>query len=305
MLDLTGAVQVALLESPNYQQQLETLYLSGFDVTFERFRFDTQFFGGSSIFYTAEGPQRSGTAERVERVGSESVAARQSVPRRKADGHRRRARRRLRQLADVAVRRAGRLHEPVRSSISTWFSRCCARGGRARVLERLTISERSLLANVRQMEHYQRGFYLNVVTGRDPGQGPNRRGGLFGGSGLEGFSGVGVGGFGRVGGVGGNQQSQGFGFTGGAGAQQAGGYIGLLQTAQIIRNQYSNIAGLGDSLEQLQAANDAGRIDRFQVDLARQALYNAQSQLLNNENIYADGARQLQAAVRLAADRWT
>jgi hypothetical protein len=60
VLDLTGAVQVALLESPNYQQQLETLYLSGLDVTFERFRFDSQFFGGSSIFYTAEGPDRAG-----------------------------------------------------------------------------------------------------------------------------------------------------------------------------------------------------------------------------------------------------
>src|SRR6185436_7116508 len=31
------------------------------------------------------------------------------------------------------------------------------------------------------------------------------------------------------------------------------------------------------------------RIDRFQVDLARQALYNAQSQLLNSQNIYDDG----------------
>ena len=57
VLDLTGAVQLALLESPNYQEQLETLYLSGLDVTFERFRFDTQFFGGSSIFFTAEGPR--------------------------------------------------------------------------------------------------------------------------------------------------------------------------------------------------------------------------------------------------------
>ncbi len=139
------------------------------------------------------------------------------------------------------------------------------------------------------MEHYRRGFYLNVVTGRDPGQGPSRRGGVFGGSGLEGFSGVGVGGFGRVGGAGGAQLVQGFGFTGGAGAQAAGGYIGLLQTAQVIRNQFANIAALGDSLEQLQAAHDAGRIDRFQVDLARQALYNAQSQLLNSQNIYDDG----------------
>src|SRR3990172_9946753 len=60
VLDLTGAVQLALLESPIYQQQLETLYLSGLDVTFERFRLDTQFFGGSSIFYTADGQPRNG-----------------------------------------------------------------------------------------------------------------------------------------------------------------------------------------------------------------------------------------------------
>src|SRR6185436_10687385 len=65
-----------------------------------------------------------------------------------------------------------------------------------------------------------------------------------------------------------------------------GGYLGLLQSAQIIRNQYTNIAGLGDSVEQLQAAYEAGRIDRFQVDLARQALYNAQSQLLNSQALY-------------------
>jgi outer membrane protein TolC len=103
---------------------------------------------------------------------------------------------------------------------------------------------------------------------------------------LEGFSGVGGGGFGRVGGFEGRFGGQGFGFTGGAGAQQAGGYIGLLQQAQVIQNQYANIGGLGDSLAQLQAAYDAGRIDRFQVDLARQALYNAQSQLLNSEALY-------------------
>jgi outer membrane protein TolC len=161
-------------------------------------------------------------------------------------------------------------------------------GGRTRVMERLTIAERGLLANVRQMDHYRRGFYVEVVTGRDVTQGLNRRGGVFGGSGLEGFTGVGVGGFGRVGGAGAAQVAQGFGFTGGAGAAAAGGYLGLLQTAQVIRNQFANIAALGDSLEQLQAAHDAGRIDRFQVDLARQALYNAQSQLLNSQNIYDD-----------------
>jgi hypothetical protein len=287
VLDLPGAVQVALLESPVYQQQLENLYLSGLDVTFERFRFDSQFYGGTSIFYTAEGPQRSGLPS-----GSSVLEVNPSRP----DNPYR---------VEKLTATGGQLVVSFANSLMWQFAGpddytsqsilnfnliqpLLRAGGRARVLERLTISERSLLANVRQMEHYQRGFYLNVVTGRDPGQGPSRRGGLLGGSGLEGFSGVGVGGFGRVGAVGGGNANAAQGVTGGAGAQQAGGYIGLLQTSQIIRNQYSNIAGLGDSLEQLQAANEAGRIDRFQVDLARQALYNAQSQLLNNENIYAD-----------------
>jgi hypothetical protein len=288
VLDLTGAVQVALLESPNYQQQLETLYLSGLDVTFERFRFDSQFFGGSSIFHTLEGPVRAGKAggSSVLEVSPSDPTNRFRVEKLTATG------------GELVVGLANSLiwqfAGPDNFTSTTLLDFSLVQpllraGGRARVLERLTIAERGLLSNVRQMEHYRRGFYLNVVTGRDPGQGPSRRGGVFGGSGLEGFTGVGVGGFGRVGAAGGAQLAQGFGFTGGAGAQAAGGYIGLLQTAQIIRNQFANIAALGDSLEQLQAAHDAGRIDRFQVDLARQALYNAQSQLLNSQNIYDDG----------------
>src|SRR5205823_3846229 len=101
------------------------------------------------------------------------------------------------------------------------------RGGRDRILERLTLSERTLLQNVRQMEHYRRGFYLELVTGRAAGAGPSREGGVFGGSGLEGFSGVGGGGFGQVGtataatnniGAAGNA-------TTAAGAAQAGGFM--------------------------------------------------------------------------------
>ncbi|MEX0610869.1 MAG: TolC family protein, partial [Pirellulales bacterium] len=281
VLDLTGAVQLALLESPSYQQQLETLYLSGLDVTFERFRFDAQYFGNSSIFFTNEGRVRANTP-----VGSSLLEVQPlnlQVQKLTATG------------GELVVGFANSLmwqfagQDNYTSSTLIDFNLVqplLRMGGRIFVMERLTIAERALLANVRQMEHYRRGFYLNVVTGREPGEGPNRRGGFFGGSGLEGFAGVGGGGFGRVGGFGGGFFGQGFGFTGGAGAQQAGGYVGLLQTAQVIQNQYANIAALGDSLEQLQAAYEAGRIDRFQVDLARQALYNAQSQLLNSEATY-------------------
>lgn len=293
-LDMRGAAEMALVNSPQYQSELETLYLSALDVSFERFRFDTQFFGGSSIFVTADGRNRTGT-------GNSSTVLEVSPLR---AGNPLEARRLTATGGEFVVGAANSLvwqfagpndYSSTTLLDFTFLQPLLRGGGRTQILERLTIAERTLLANVRQMERYRRGFYLNVVTGQDAGQGPSRRGGFFGGSGLEGFAGVGGGGFGNVGNFGnfngffgnnGLQQGQGGGFTGGAGAQGAGGFIGLLQNQQQLRNQRSNVIALGDSYEQLQATYDAGRIDRFQVDLARQALYNAQSQLLTAQAGY-------------------
>ena len=139
-------------------------------------------------------------------------------------------------------------------------------GGRARVLESLTQSERDLLANVRQMAQFQQGFYVNIATGRSSGSGPS-----LGGN-------VGQAGLGLL-----------AGFPGGRnGAPDAGGYLGLLQDQQRIRNQTTNIAALRDSLAQLEASFDANRIgSRLQIDQARQALLNAQSSLLSSRTAYA------------------
>ncbi|MCC7086632.1 MAG: TolC family protein, partial [Pirellulales bacterium] len=116
-----------------------------------------------------------------------------------------------------------------------------------------------------------------------------RRGGVFGGAGLEGFTGIG-GGFGTVSTQSSIQTQQAsnanFGVAGGAGAGEAGGYIGLVQRQQEIRNAQSNVAALGGSVTQLDAAYAAGRIDKFQVDLARQAFYNAQSRLMTDITNY-------------------
>ena len=286
-LDIPGAVRVALIESPIYQRELEDLYLSALDVSFERFRFDTQFFGHSDILFTADGRDRNGTgtpsslfevnpatpgigleARKLCATGSELVVG----------------------FANSLVWQFAGPNDYTSTSLIDFslVQPLLRGGGRTRVLERLTISERALLANVRQMERYRRGFYLNIVTGRSPGPGPSRRGGVFGGAGLEGFSGVGGGGFGGLGGGIGSffGAGGGGGVTGGAGAAGANGYLGLLQDQQVLRNQHANVAALRDSVLQLQASHDAGRIDRFQVDLAQQALYNSQSQLLAAENAY-------------------
>ncbi|MBX3415826.1 MAG: hypothetical protein KF708_24295 [Pirellulales bacterium] len=279
VLDRDAAVQLALVQSRDYQTNLEELYLSALDVTFERFRFDYQFFGGNATNFTTEGPVAGGDSTLVNSglPGPGTIQARKLYA---AGGEL------IAGMANSIVWEfSGENTFSANSLLNFSFVQPLLRfGGRARVLERLTVSERALLSNVRAMYRFNQAFYLDIVTGRQSTGGPSRRGGFLGGAGLEGFSGVGGGGFGRIGG--GNAGGAGTGAGGGAGAQQAGGYIGLLQDQLNIRNQEANVTGLRDSLAQLEAAHDAGRIDRFQVDLARQALYNAQSILLSRKAAY-------------------
>lgn len=297
VVDANASVLLALQHAPDYQEAREDLYLSALDVSFERFRFDTQFFGGSSLFFAANGRNRNalgGDSSSLLNLATFSPGRNLQMRRLFASG------------GELVVGLANSLmwefSGPNTNSVNTLLDftlvQPLLRGaGRDIALERLTVAERSLLANVRQMERFRRGFYLETVTGRDAGDGPSRRGGLFGGAGLEGFSGVGSGGFGRVGGSG--NFGGGGGFDGGAGAGQAGGYLGLVQAKQDIVNQRGNIAALQSSVVQLEAYFMAGRIDYFQVELARQALFNAQSRLLNTEQDFATAVDQFKISLGL------
>ena len=277
VVDADSAVELALLHSPDYQEELENLYLSALDVSFERFRFDTQFFGGYESIYSVlsrNHPDAAGRSRSLLDASTRDVEARRLL----ATGGEL-----VVGLANSIVWQFAGPNENVTTSLLDFslIQPLLRRAGRNVVLERLTIAERGLLANVRQMERFRRGFYVEIVTGSDAGPGPTRRGGVFGGAGLEGFTGVGSGGFGRVGGFGAT------GFVGaGAGAGQAGGFFGLLQERQGIRNQESTIASLRNSLAQLEAYYAAGRIDFLQVQQAREALFTAQSQLLIARTAY-------------------
>lgn len=246
VLDRHAAVQVALLNSRNYQRELEDLYLSALDVTFERFRFDAQFFFNNNTLFTTVGPNRP-----VGGGGSSSVLTTDTdfqVNKLYAGGG---------QLVvdfanSIVWQFAGADRNTNVSFLNFNFAQPLLRfAGRARVLERLTLAERNLIYNVRQMEQYRQGFYTQVVVGRNPGDGPATRGlGAGVGNPLPSFSGV-------------------------------GGFFGLLQSQVFIRNQEANVTTLRDSLARLQEEFDANRLkDRFQVELARQALYRGQSTLL-------------------------
>jgi hypothetical protein len=289
VIDSDEAYRLALLHSRTYQQQYETLYLSALDVSAERFLFDTQFFGGygTTGFVSHRSPPSGGdTISRLTNRGD--VTARRAF----ANG------------ADLAATIANTLvwnfdgtdtFTPTTLFSLSFIQPLLRNAGKDRVLERLTLSERDLLANVRQMERYRRAFYVDIMTGRDAGTGATRRGGFFGGSGLEGFAGVGGGGFGGVGGgFGGGGAAIG---GGGIGAAQAGGYFGLIQDQQSIRNQRITIAGLRSNLVQLRESlrenlaqipdnPEALLTERLQITQARQRLLDAESGLLTSQASY-------------------
>lgn len=298
-LDGVGAVRLALLHSPSYQQQLETLYLSALDVSAERFRFDTQFFGTTTTGLVASGRRAAGAGGDSRSDFSLGVI----------DAN---ARRFFTTGADLTVGLANsilwQLSGPDTNATTTLLDFTLVqpllrRAGRDRVMETLTLAERTLLANVRQLERYRQGFYMDIMTGAGQQPGPTRRGGFFGTPGLGGFTGVGGGGFGGVGGAAfGGGGAGGAAAGGGAGAGTAGGFLGLLQAQQIIRNQEANIAALRNSLAQLEAFRDAGRIDFFQVEQVRQQVFQSTSQLLTTKRAYQDALDSFKRDLGLPPD---
>jgi len=259
VLDLPTTIDVAYRNSREYQRALENLYLSALDVTFERFRFDAQFFAGSGTTYTTDGQNRPGGPGRS--VSELAVLSDAEVRKLTSSGGEF-----VVGLANSLVWQfSGPNDDLFRTVLDFSIVQPLLRfGGRAVVLERLTQSERDLLANVRQMFQYRQGFFIEIVTGRNSGEAPTRTGR------------IGANGLGLLAGF----------PSGRTGTASAGGLFGLLQDQQEIRNQEANVAGLRSSLLQLEAVFEAGRINRLQVDQARQALYNAQSSLLTAQAAY-------------------
>ncbi len=285
-LRLEDAMELALLHSPSYQQQLETLYLSALDVSTERFRFDAQFFGGFSSQAQHQGNRTPGGESNAITVEPGATIARRFA----AAGE---------LLVSFANAVTWEFFGPndgfTMSQLSFSLVQPLLRGGgRAVALEQLTIAERTLLANLRAFQRYRQGFYTQVAVGESGVSGPQRRGGFFGGTGLTGFTGQGSGGFGGVGDVtgfgrggfgggGAGGAGGGAGFAGG-GAGTVGGFIGLLQQTQQIRNTRDSLNAQLRTLALLESNLEAGLIDIAQVDQFRQNIETERANLLQAQN---------------------
>lgn len=296
VLDTDTAVKLATIHSTLYQAEVETLFLSALDVSSERFLLDNQFYAGWQADYVADGPSRRG-------AGGQSRSNLSTGPLQRTGRRPFSWQRRFASGTDLIVGFANtmtwQLSGPDTQTATTLLDFSLIQpllrgGGRDVILERLTLAERTLLQNVRAFERYKTGFYITVTAGRQAETGPSRRGGLFGGAGLEGFTGLG-GGFGTVGNV---QQRNVAGVQGGGGGvANVGGILGLIQSQLQIKNSQENIAQLQDNLLRYQDAladqltkiaptQDTIPSLQLQAAQARTALVSAQAGLLSTRTNY-------------------
>ena len=291
ILNVDTALRLAYMHSPDYQGQVEELYLTAIDVSTERFAFETQFTGGIDTAYNHLGRLRAGGESNTLGVDSNFDVRRQFATAGTL-------------LVGVANQLTWQFAGPdAHSNLSildfALVQPLLRNGGRAVALERLTRTQRAMLANLRNFQLFRQGFYTSVVVGGGGG-GVRRPGGGFGGTGLTSFTGQGAGGQGGIagaagfgffgfgfGGGGGGGAAAGAGFAGG-GAGTQGGLIGLLQRGQQIRNDEYSLSLQQRTLTLLEANLRAGLIDLTQVDNFRQSIQTLRATLAQSRTGYQD-----------------
>ncbi len=315
-LSRESAVRIATVNSSTFRLQLENLYLSALDVSTERFRFVTQFYGSTDLGFLHTGKDTSGGETNtltVAPLANPAPGAASSLPA-SSSSQTGSAAFLQKQFATGGELSIGLLNTftwnffgPNTNTNNTLLNLNLVQpllrgGGRAIALERLTIVERQLLANLRALQRFRQGFWTQIVLGDATGvTGPSRDGGFSGGTGLSGFSGTGTGGFGTLGQVtnfGGSLATTttgGFGSAGGGTAGFAGGnaglvqgFVGLTQQLQQIRNTQASLNSQVRTLGLLEANLAAGTIDIAQVDILRQNIETERANLLNAQVVLAN-----------------
>ena len=270
VLSLSDAYKLALIHSTDLQEQREELYLSALEVSIQRFGFDSQLFTGFNSFLTSSGSLQSPTGESSTTLASSLGANGEgfSLSRMGITGANF-----VVGLANTIIWEfSGNNTQSANSLINFSLIQPLLRdAGRQRILESLTQAERILLANVRQLERFRRGFYLEITTGRAAGAGPSQASGAFLAS--PGLAGSNV-----------------------------GGYLGLLQQKQIINNLEFSVAQFESLLIQFRELFERDRIDKLQVAQFESSVYGQQQSLLNARITYQNSLDAFKILIGLPPD---
>lgn len=258
LLNRQTAIQIALVNSPDYQSAMENIYLSALRVSLNRYDFDVHYSLGGGAYYDTRF-RGTGNVElnSVDAGGSKYTALGGTF---------------AANIANSIVWTCGGSSDS--SGISTtllnmsFIQPLLRNYGRAYALENLTQTERAFICNLREMERYRQGFYVNVMVGGIGISAPGSGGGV------------------SIPGVEGTMSS-------------AGNLYGLIYTQLELANQRQNVSDLQYSMDRMEALYEADRLDRTQVDQTRQSLLSAQINLMTAENRYKNSLDQYKMALGL------
>lgn len=305
-LDLPGALALSYIHQPQHRSQLETLYLSALDVSAERFRFNLQFYPGSSVSFLRAGQKANGIPiapgspisvprSQLTVINGTAPGAPGTLTRKFASGGTL-----LVNFANTFVWQLAGPHTNATNSLinMSLVQPLLSGGGRIITMETLTLAERTLLSNLRWYERWRQAWfmYLSVGTNNTNANQLQRAGGGFGGTGITGFSGNGIGGLGGVaanagfsgvgnfgggGGLGGGATAAVAGAAGGGTGNLGVSFYSILQQQVNIDNAQNALNLQVRTLRLLEAYLEAGLINIAQVDLFRQSVETSKANIIS------------------------
>ncbi|MDO4629299.1 MAG: hypothetical protein Q4C70_08970, partial [Planctomycetia bacterium] len=258
VLNRETAIQIALVNSPEYQTALENIYMSALRVSLRRYDFDIQYALSGGLHYDTafhgyghlELDSVNARASKYTALGGTFAAG----------------------IANSVVWTLG--GDSDSSGISTtllnmsFIQPLLRNYGRAYALESLTQTERAFICNLREMERYRQGFYVNMMVGGIGISAPGSGGGVS----IPGVEGT---------------------------LSSAGNLYGLIYTQLQLANQRQNVADLQYSMDRMEALYEADRLERTQVDQTRQSLLSSQITLMTAENRYQNSLDQYKMTLGL------
>lgn len=250
-LGLDESQEIALLNSRDYQDQIENMYLRALSLTFQRYRFDVRpiGFGGepaSALFYENQPNDESNLELGTTRFGfSKLLPAGGQV---------------VAELTNntLWMFSGGNNSNTATSLAYSLVQPLMAGAGRETAMENLTQSERNVLYSVRDFARFRKTFYVSVVTGQRPAPLP--------GNSLGGDLAFLVG----------NQNSP------------SEGYFSILIALQRLRNQERNVRSLESLIGDLELLREAGRASSLDVTQLESSLASARPVELSSRRIFED-----------------
>ena len=252
-LRLDQAVELAILNSREFQDRREDLYLAALPVTQERFGFAAQAFAAESVIREITGSERPEGRGNRWRIGSEAGVTRQF-----ATG----GQLLVRLANQIVVDITGPKPYVSLSNLSLTFVQPFLQGGGYAVtLEALTQVERTLLYAIRSYARFRKVFYVCITGQGDYTNNPY---------GLQGLSAN----LGRA--IGNNLTAP------------TAGYLPTILLSATLANQQTNVASLEQFLRLFQNLREGGQTNELQIVRVEQQLLQGRTQVLLSQRLYLD-----------------